>query len=405
MKEHSDIAIVGAGVVGATLAALLADRGMRVALVDAAPPVADWPAGSIDLRVLALTSASERILAGLGVWPRIAGLGAAPFRDMRVWDARGPGEIHFDSAELGAAQLGHIVENRVIVRALLEDLRGRDGVRLHHSVAVEGLDIGADDACLRLAGGGEVRARLVVGADGANSRLRALGGLEVRGWDYDQRALVATVATEESHRDTAWQRFLPDGPLAFLPLHDGRCSIVWSTRPAHAEALLALDEAAFTAELTEAFAARLGRVTGCGPRAAFPLRLQYAPRYVAARLALVGDAAHAIHPLAGQGANLGLLDAAALAEVVADAAAAGRDVGGFAVLRRYERWRKSDNLATMRAMDGFKRLFGTDLAPLRWARNAGLNFTDAAAPLKNLIAQYAMGLRGDLPRAARGMRV
>lgn len=405
-----DVAIVGAGVVGATLAALLADSKLRVALIDAAAPVLDWPAGSTDLRVLALTAASERILAGVGAWPRIAEFGAAPFREMRVWDASGAGgiqgEIHFDSADLSEARLGHIVENRIVVRALIERLRAADSsAHLLHSHAVEEIVRDDEHACMRLGDGSVIRARLVVGADGVNSKVRALGGLDVRGWDYDQRALVATVATEESHRDTAWQRFLPDGPLAFLPLHDGRCSIVWSTSPAHAEALLAADETAFLAELTEAFDARLGQVTACGPRAAFPLRLQHAPRYVSGRLALIGDAAHAIHPLAGQGANLGLLDAAALAEVVADAAAAGRDIGAVAVLRRYERWRKSDNIMTMLAMDGFKRLFGADLALLRWARNAGLNLTDAAVPVKHLIVQHAMGLRGDLPRAARGMRV
>lgn len=405
MERRCDIAIVGAGMVGATLAALLAREDLGVALIEAAPPELDWPEGSADLRVSALTAASERIFDGLGVWPRMVDLGVSPFREMHVWDALGPGEIHFDSAELGEPRLGHIVENRVVVRALIERLRESDRIRLHCPARLERLACGADDVRLGLSDGTEIVARLVVGADGANSRVRVLGGIEVRGWDYEQRAVVATVATEEAHRSTAWQRFLPDGPLAFLPLRDGRSSIVWSTRPAHAEALLAAAEGPFLDELTRAFESRLGRVTDSGPRASFPLRLQHAPRYVAPRLALIGDAAHAIHPLAGQGANLGLLDAAALAEVVSAAASAARDIGALATLRRYERWRKGDNLATMMAMDGFKRLFGTALPPLRWARNTGLNLTDAAPPLKNLIMQYAMGLRGDLPRVARSARV
>ena len=404
MERRCDIAVVGAGMVGATLAALLARSGLSVALIEAAPPRLDWPEGSVDLRVSALTAASERILSDVGAWPRIVDLGVSPFHEMHVWDAEGPGEIHFDSAGLGEPRLGHIVENRVLVRALVEGLRESEGVKLHFA-RLERLACGEDEVRLGLSDGAEIVSRLVVGADGASSRARVLGGIEVRGWDYDQRAVVTTVATELPHRRTAWQRFLPDGPLAFLPLRDGRCSIVWSTAPAHAESLLAADDAAFLDELTRAFDARLGRVLECGPRAAFPLRLQHAPRYVAPRLALIGDAAHTIHPLAGQGANLGLLDAAALAEVVGDAVSSGRDVGALATLRRYERWRKGDNLATMMAMDGFKRLFGSALPPLRWARNAGLRLTDSVPPAKNLIMEYAMGLRGDLPRVARSARV
>lgn len=223
------------------------------------------------------------------------------------------------------------------------------------------------------------------------------------GWNYHQKAVVAHVRPEKSHQETAWQRFLPSGPLAFLPLHDGRCSIVWSTTPEQADALLALEASAFAEALAEAFDQRLGSILEVGRRGAFPLRLQHAQTYVKPGLALIGDAAHVVHPLAGQGVNLGLLDAAALAEVILDALNAGQDFASFKTLRRYERWRKGDNLLMLAVMDGFKRLFGTALPPVRLLRNIGLNLTDAAGPLKHLIARRAMGLDGDLPRLAQMM--
>jgi 2-octaprenylphenol hydroxylase len=240
-----------------------------------------------------------------------------------------------------------------------------------------------------------------VGADGRDSRVRTFAGIGVHGWAYDQQAIVATVRTAGPHEDTAWQRFLPGGPLAFLPLWDGRSSIVWSAPAAQTEALMALDEAAFAQELTIAIDGRLGEVLDVGPRGAFPLGLMQVDAYVAPRIALVGDAAHTIHPLAGQGVNLGLLDAAALAEVVGAAASQGRDPGGLSTLRRYERWRKGHNLAMALAMDGLKRLFGVNWTPVRLARSLGLNLTDRAALLKRLFMRQAMGDQGDLPALAR----
>ncbi|MDR2878115.1 MAG: UbiH/UbiF/VisC/COQ6 family ubiquinone biosynthesis hydroxylase [Chromatiales bacterium] len=406
VERRCDVAIIGAGMVGAALAALLARGGAEVALIEGAPLDFNWPEGSTDKRVSALTVASERLLRHIGVWPRLADLGVSPFHEMHVWDGTGingaGGEIHFDSADLGEPRLGHIVENRVIQRALIEHLRTCDSVSLHCPLRLNALTVSDTEVSLDLSDGSVISARLVVGADGASSRVRELAGLEVRGRDYGQHALVANVATEFSHRATAWQRFLPEGPLAFLPLRDGRSSIVWTMQPQSAEVLLAADDEAFCAELTRAFDARLGQVIASSPRAAFPLRMQYAPHYVAPRVALVGDAAHAIHPLAGQGANLGFLDAGALAETLIDALHAGHDPGARAVLRRYERWRKGDNLATMMAMDGFDRLFGSRLPPVAWARRFGLKLTDRALPLKNFLMRHAMGLHGDLPAVARG---
>jgi 2-octaprenylphenol hydroxylase len=249
--------------------------------------------------------------------------------------------------------------------------------------------------------GREIQARLLVAADGANSRVRGLAGIPVRGWGYDQNAVVATVRPERPNRDTAWQRFMPSGPLAFLPINDGRCSIVWSTSPEQAQQLLALEPEAFCEALGGASDYVLGEILETGPRASFPLRLQHATHYVQPGLALVGDAAHAIHPLAGQGVNLGFLDAATLAEVLTEARRASRDIGSHGVLRRYERTRKGDNLMMLAAMDGFKRLFGNDLAPLRLLRNLGLRLTDSADPVKQLIMRRALGMLGEQPRLAR----
>ncbi|MGE0370885.1 MAG: UbiH/UbiF/VisC/COQ6 family ubiquinone biosynthesis hydroxylase [Gammaproteobacteria bacterium] len=396
-----DVAIVGAGMVGATLACCLAEGGLRVALVEAAPPPEDWPADSVDARVSALTAASRQIFRRIGAWRAMAERGVSPFDRMQVWDAGGTGSIRFDCAEIGEPHLGHIVENRVIQRTLLERAREFGNVTLHCPAGLATLTPMEASIRIGLSDATAFDARLVVGADGAASRVRQLAGIATRGWSYVQEALVATVATELPHQETAWQRFLPQGPLAFLPLRDGRSSIVWSMEPAQAQELLRFAEAEFMERLAAAFEYRLGRITAAGGRGAFPLRLQHAASYIAPRLALIGDAAHIIHPLAGQGVNLGLLDAAALAEAVLDAAAAGADIGAPRVLRRYERWRKGDNLQMMLAMDGFKRLFGSAAPLLRIARNLGLDLADAASPLKHAIIRRAMGLRGDLPRLAR----
>lgn len=398
-----DLIIAGGGMVGSALACALGQSELRVALLEGAPWEQFRPHPvTLDSRVSAISRASQRIFAAVGAWSGMTAWRVSPFRDMRVWDARGFGEIHFDSAEIGEPLLGWIIENRIMQFALLERAQQLPAVEVWCPLALDSAQpLGEYGWQVRLTDGRELTTRLLVGADGAQSKVRHLAEISTSGWEYDQKAVVANIRTAEPHQETAWQRFLPSGPLAFLPLADGACSIVWSTSPEHADALLSSDEAAFCQALGEAFDWRLGSILQVGPRGAFPLRLQHAHHYVKPGLALIGDAAHVVHPLAGQGVNLGLLDAATLAEVLLDASAAGQDIGAFKVLRRYERWRKADNLLMLGIMDGFKRLFGTSLPPVPLLRNIGLTLTDTLTPIKNLIARRAMGLEGDLPQLAR----
>jgi 2-octaprenylphenol hydroxylase len=401
--QHSsfDVVVAGGGMVGAAFAVACAGRGLSIAVIEAREPRRDWPAGEIDLRVSALSRASQRILERLGAWGRIAELGASPYREMHVWDAVGKGSIHFDSAELGEQDLGHIVENRVIQLALWERLEASEDIELLCPAKGGEIALDEDSAVLDLEDGRRVRARLLVGADGRDSWVRDRVGIATQGWLYDQEAIVANVRIGEPHRETAWQRFLPTGPLAFLPLRDGRCSIVWSVAESRARELMAMDEPGFRRELEQAIEGRLGRIGEIGPRGAFPLRLQHAKEYVRPHLALIGDAAHAVHPLAGQGVNLGFLDAAQLAASLDEALAKRRDIGGLWALRRYERARRGDNMLMLSAMDGFKRLFSTGNLPLAALRSAGLAAADRLTPVKRLFMQQALGLGSDLPPLAR----
>jgi 2-octaprenylphenol hydroxylase len=401
MKFDFDMVIVGGGAVGATLACALKDKDLDIALLDTRAPEPFDAKAEVDLRVFALSMASRRVLQAVGAWESIATARLSPYREMHVWDAEGEGSIHFDSADLGEPELGYIVENRLLQDALWARLKDQPRITLLHPAQAEGLTLTDEGATLDISGGRRLKAKLVVAADGAASGTRALAGIETEDAAYGQRAVVAHVRTELPHVMTAWQRFLPTGPVAYLPLADGRVSVVWSADEAEAERILALDDAGFCAALTEASAARLGKVRETTKRLAFPLQRLHAREYIRPRFALAGDAAHAVHPLAGQGVNLGLLDAAALAEVIGDALARGRDIGDKSVLRRYERWRKGDNLTMIFALDGFKRLFSNDIAALARLRNAGLRAVDGFTPLKHAFVRRAMGLSGDLPALAR----
>lgn len=403
---RADLIIVGAGMVGSALALALQEQGLEILLIDGGPlSVKPFdPAAPFEPRVSALSIASQRVLERLGVWQGVTARRSSPYAEMRVWDGSGTGQIHFSAASVHAEVLGHIVENRVVQDALLERLH--DGnIGLLNNARLEQLRRSGDDWLLTLTDGRQLRTPLLIAADGANSAVRRLAGCATREWDYLHHAIVTSVRCSEAHQATAWQRFTDDGPLAFLPLTaapgEHWCSIVWSATPGEAERLMALDDAGFCAELGKAFEHRLGSVLHADPRLCIPLRQRHAKRYVEEGLALIGDAAHSIHPLAGQGVNLGFLDAAVLAEVLLHALARGERLADPRVLSRYERRRMPHNLAMMAAMEGFERLFQADLLPLRWLRNAGLNWVDELPEAKALFVRQALGLSGDLPELAR----
>jgi 2-octaprenylphenol hydroxylase len=391
------ILIAGAGVVGLATAALLvtgrcADR-LRVTVLDArASP--RWRAAEMDARVYALSRASQRVLEHVGAWQNVTAQRAAPYRRMRVWegpDAYSPSALDFDSADIGEPDLGHIVEDTLLRTVLADVVAAASQAQLVSGAEIAAVDGSAGEVVVELRAGGTLRASLLLAADGSDSAVRRLLDLPIARHGYGQTAIVAHVASARPHEQTAWQRFLPGGPLAFLPLADGRCSIVWSLPTAEAERLLAVSETEFLVELGAASAGVVGELTACSRRIGFALQALHALRYTTQRVALLGDAAHTVHPLAGQGMNLGFLDAAALAAVIEDAVLAGEDVGDLKVLRRYERERKGDNLAMLAVFDGLNRLFRLPAwaAPLR---ALGLQAVDAAHPVKRLFMQKALGL-------------
>lgn len=376
--------------VGAACALALARRGFSVALLEAREPQA-WHAGEPeDLRVIALAPSSARLLDELGVWRGIEAARVSPYAHMRVWDAASGAELVFDAIRQGRAQLGWIVENKLVAWTLWNAL-GAAGVRRVCPAQVESFTQREDRVVLDLAGGEPLTATLLVIADGAGSRLREQAGIAAHGRDYHQRAVVAHVATERAHEATAWQRFTQEGPIALLPLADGRSSIVWSLPEARAREVLALDGAAFCEAVGLASDFRLGRVHAATPRASFPLRLQVAERFAAGRCVLLGDAAHAVHPLAGQGANIGLRDVAELAAVLGGAHDAGRDFAASHVLQRYARRRRSAGALDACAFDAVERMFAWQAPGWTALRGLGVRAVDALGPLKRALAAHAAG--------------
>ena len=408
--QDCEVLVVGGGMVGLSLALSLAGAGVEVVVIERQTPeeVQDAP---FDGRASAIALGSRQALDGAGLWDAMAPEAEA-IRDIRVTDGRvGRAAsallLHYDANELDGRPLGHIVENRVIRRALHGARPARPALTMMAPATVESLSQDGVWVKASLDTGRQVRARLAIAADGRRSKLRRWAGIRTAEWSYPQTGIVCTIGHETPHDGVAHECFLPAGPFAVLPMTDDqagrhRSSIVWTERNDLAPAMMALDDDQFSGEMQRRFGDSLGRIEVIGRRWSYPLSFLQAERLIDSRLALVGDAAHAIHPIAGQGLNLGLRDGAALAEVVVDALRLGLDPGQRDQLQRYQRWRRLDSLALAAATDGLNRLFSNDLAPLRLARDLGLAAVNRLPPVKRLFMRHAMGLVGDLPRLIRG---
>lgn len=398
-SSDTEVLIIGGGMAGGMLAAALTGTGLRCVVLDRAP-APQMPDGEADMRVSALTEASMHMLANVGAWSRMPRARTAPYQRMDVWDGDGTGRVSFDASAVQANALGWIVENSLVTAALYQS-RGETDWRA--GVDIDALSRGPDGWRVRLGDGDEIIAQLLVGADGARSTVRELAGIAAAPKDSGHVAIVATVASELPHGGCARQRFLETGPLALLPLFgDGhRFSLVWSATPALAQSLMQLDDETFSAQLTEASEGVLGQCKLVGRRGAFPIHTLHASEYVADGLALIGDAAHVVHPLAGQGINLGFLDAAVLAEELARAKARAVPITDVTVLKRYQRRRRAHNAVMLTALNGIKTFFGQRDPALRFIRNTGMNWVNRLPLAKGVLANEALGRHGDLPDLAR----
>ncbi len=404
MRDDVELLIAGGGLTGLLLGVACAGAGLAVAIVDRQDP-AVLLADDFDGRSSAIGYGSHKVLDAIGLWPDIAPE-AEPIREIRVADDDSPLFLHYDHRELGTgAPLGYIVENRILRRALTDRLRSIPSLVFLAPLAVASVSTTAFGTTTALSNGRQIRARLVAAADGRESPLRCAAGIQTVQWRYPQTGIVTTVRHRRPHHGIAVEHFMRAGPFAILPMTGNRSSIVWTERAELAPRIVALSEAAFAAELAARFGDFLGPVEPIGPRWTYPLALLLAERYVATRLALVGEAAHTIHPIAGQGLNLGIRDVAALAELVIDARRLGLDIGQETVLLRYQQWRRFDALALAMVTDGLNRLFSNSLPPLQLARDIGLAAVNRLPPLKRLLMRDAMGIAGDLPRLVRGERL
>ena len=396
-----DIVIVGGGIVGLTQALALKNSGLSVAVVESHVSQG-MPSGDPQLRVSALTLASENIFHNLGVWQHLDPKRLCSYVHMQVWDKDSFGKIAFSAAQVQKKQLGHIVENQAIRHSLWIQAQNSSHIELLAPKKIKQLVFGQHECFITLDNSSQLTARLVIGADGANSVVKKQANLVQTFWDYDQHAIVATVKAVMPHKNAARQVFTPTGPLAFLPLWDAyHCSIVWSQDEPRAVELLKLSNEEFNKALTAAFDCTLGICKVVSDRQSYPLKMRYARQWVGNRVAIIGDAAHTIHPLAGQGANLGILDAAALAEQIIKLVEQDKDFGLAKNLRPFERWRKTEAVKMVAAMEGFKRLFAGDQAIKKLIRDAGLSLANHSSLTKQKIIQHAMGLEGELPELAK----
>jgi 2-octaprenylphenol hydroxylase len=400
MMQSVDVAIIGGGMVGLTLAAALEKSGLRVAVIESKLPETQLD-NLPDVRVSAISRASEHILDNVGAWQSITSRRAASYTSMKVWEQDSFAHIDFEAEQIAQRNLGHIVENRVIQLSLLETIEKQDNVTLLAPECCSKILFGESEAWINLESGKAITAKLVVGADGANSWLRQQLDIPLTHWNYGHSALVANIRTVEPHNKTARQIFRPEGPLAFLPLGESDLSsIVWSLDPLHAEDLVSMPKEEFNKQLTAAFDNQLGLCEVEGERQAFPLKMRYAKDFVKERVVLVGDAAHTIHPLAGQGVNLGLADAAALAETIIELHLEGKDIGLKTNLRPFERWRKAEAAQMIASMQGFKTLFSGSNPIKKLVRGIGMSLANEVTPVKDECLKRALGLSGRLPKMA-----
>ena len=390
LENHYDIVIVGGGIVGLTMANCLLGSNLKIAVIERSEPTV--VTDEVSNRVSAINRAAIAIFQKTGVWQHMTAERLSVFQKMHVWDSTGVGQIDFDGAELGVPALGYIIENNIIQQALRINLQDSEAIDWLCPRTIQSVELTHAKHFVRLEDGSELSCRLLIGADGGQSLVRQAANIEFQRKQYGQLGVVATVATELPHDKTAWQCFLPTGPLAFLPLADGRCSIVWSLDEDRANTILSLDDDAFMRELEQAFEFKLGSVTAVSQREAYPLSHGHVNAYVQTGLALIGDAAHTIHPLAGQGANLGIMDALCLSDIIKTAVEQNRQWSALHTLRRYERQRKGDNLIMEASMSGFKALFGNEDPLLSTIRNAGLNAVNRLPMVKNQFVQHALGL-------------
>lgn len=404
LKTDFDVVIVGGGMVGATVACALGGSGLTVALLEHELPAVFSPEQPHDLRVSALSIASKQILQTLEVWEGIVNRRCCPFRRMRVWEDQG--DTEFCSDDISEPALGYIVENRITQAALWERLADFANVELICPAEIEQIRYSPESpAAVQLRDGRALRAKVLVAADGGQSKVRQAAGIGLTGWDYQQHALVLYVETAYGQQDITWQRFVPSGPQAFLPLTGHYASLVWYNSPAEVRRLKALSEQHLQAELQRSFPVCLGQVQRILASASFPLKRQHAQSYVKPGIVLVGDAAHMINPLAGQGVNIGLLDAAVLAEVLLNAHQQNYQLGDINILSRYEQRRRSENFKMMTVMDVFYQAFSNSLPPVKLLRNLGLGLAQRLTPAKHRVMRAAMGLEGNLPKLAKGERL
>lgn len=390
--EHADILIVGGGMVGTALAAALSGHGISITVLEQTPPTPFTATQTPDLRVSAISPASAMLLREIGAWEQIEAMRTTPYTQMQVWENNEAHSTLFTAEEAGVQSLGHIIENRLIQLALTQQLEHKTDITLISPCTIQSIDYQPKASRVTLDDGRVVMARLLIGADGARSRVREAGGIGITTWDYPCHALALTCEMDHGQQDITWQRFRPTGPQAFLPLHDHYASLVWYNTPTEISHLSALDDSDLIAAIKAEFPRKLGGIRQIVSKGSFPLVRRHAQHYAKEGLVLVGDAAHTIHPLAGQGVNLGFQDVSALRKVLLEALNKEADFADLSVLRQYEKSRRPGNLAMQSLMDVFCYGFGNNLGPLKMIRNLGLRLANHAGPVKKQVIRYALGL-------------